>query len=79
MMKLLSKKIIWFTPYISIGYAAASTVLCMKGEYPITSINENVDFTKVYGTVGYHANDPNSHPKIVKELIDPIKKDGRVH
>lgn len=70
---ILSKKIIWFTPYVSIGYAAASTVLSMKGEYPITSINENVDFTKVYGTVGYHANDPNSHPKIVKELIDPIK------
>ncbi len=75
---ILSKKMIWFTPYISVGYYAASTVLTMKGDYPITMVNENFDFTKAYGSPFYNANDPNAHPKIVKELTDPVKVTGDI-
>lgn len=75
---IFSKKFIWFTPYVSVGYSAASTELAMKGDYPITMVNENFDYTKAFGSPLYNPNDPNSHPKVVKTITDPIKINGDV-
>lgn len=75
---LFSKKLSVFTPYIGVGYYQAKSSLSMLGEYAVKEMNANFDPTKVYGSPNYDANDPNSHPTIVRDLKDPIKINGDI-
>lgn len=73
---LISKKLLFFTPYLGLGYQRATTTLKVNGTYPLTDINNSFDYSKGYGSPLYDANDPNSHPKIVTEVKDPISVEG---
>ncbi|MES2690140.1 MAG: DUF6588 family protein [Bacteroidota bacterium] len=74
---LLSKKIAFFTPYLGLGYQAATTTLKLKGEYPVTDINSSFDPT--YGGTGvYDPSVKNHHPQYVNEIKDPISIDGKL-
>jgi len=81
---IISKKLLFFTPYLGVGYQYANTTLTMAGTFPLVTINPNFDYTKVFvagpgGTninPNYHASDPNSHPKIVQEYKDPVQVSG---
>ncbi len=73
---LISKKLLFFTPYLGLGYQYASTTLKMAGDYPITDFNPNYNPAIGYGTPGYDANNPNSHPKIVSTFHDPVTISG---
>jgi hypothetical protein len=64
---LISKKLAFFTPYLGLGYQGSTTELAMKGEYPVTEINTN-----------YNPSDPTSKPKVVRELKDPVKVEGKL-
>jgi hypothetical protein len=75
---IISKKLLFFTPYAALGYQSSSTTLTMQGDYPLTDVNANFDITKAYGTPGYNAADPNSHPRVVKELKDPLEVKGTI-
>lgn len=72
---LLSKKIAFFTPYLGLGYQAATTTLKLKGEYPITDINTSYDPT--YGGGTYDPTVKNHHPQYVNEIKDPISIEGK--
>ncbi len=69
---IISKKLAFFTPYLGVGYQQATTKLNLEGEYPVTDVNQNVDYTAVFGTPNYNANNANSHPLIVREIKDPV-------
>lgn len=64
---LVSKKLAFFTPYLGLGYQGSTTELAMKGEYPVTDYNPN-----------YNPFDPTSKPKVVRELKDPVKIEGKL-
>lgn len=74
---LLSKKIAFFTPYLGLGYQAATSTLKLKGEFPITDVNTNFDPT--YGGTGnYDPTVKNHHPQYVNEVKDPISIEGKL-
>jgi len=64
---LISKKLSVFTPYLGLGYQGSTTELALKGEFPVTEFNSN-----------YNPMDPNSKPKVVREIKDPIKVEGKL-
>jgi len=68
---IISKKLLFFTPYLGLGYQYANTTLKMSGDYPITSFNQSYDPSKPY-----NASDPNTHSKIVNTYTDPVSISG---
>jgi hypothetical protein len=68
---IISKKLGPFTPYLGVGYQAASTTLKLEGDYPITSINENYDPAALPGS-------SNSKIKKIDAVTDPISITGDI-
>lgn len=67
---LISKKLSVFTPYLGLGYQGATTKLGLKGEFPVTDINNNFDPSQpITGS---------NKPKTVKELKDPVNLEGSI-
>lgn len=75
---IVSKKIAMFTPYLGLGYQTSTSKLTMKGDFPVTDVNENFEPQNASGTPGYNANNPNHHPLIVRVQQDPIKVEGKL-
>lgn len=83
---LISKKFLFFTPYLGLGYQHATTTLTMAGDYPITNVNPAFDYTKAHNPSSppqpenpfYDASKSSSHPKIVQEFHDPISLSGTI-